>query len=303
MRNRPDLYAEITASICAALEAGVVPWQRPWRGATDHRNGHSGRAYCGCNVLLLNIVAATRAYTDLRWLTYRQAQLAGGNVRRGERGTTVVFWSVTRKARADGVERTRPILRSYTVFNVAQCDGLALAPPVPSLVPDENEVSERVTRIVGALSADGCPALHGGDVAAYHAVRDLIVMPPARVFASESGYSSTLLHEAIHATGHPKRLARYFDGRFGSAAYAFEELVAEMGSAYLCAAVGVGGQGLQHPAYIASWLRVLRGDHYAIFTAAREAEKAADWLLVRAGLGDDEGVLNEEDANAEAMAV
>ena len=300
MQRRPDLYAEITTSICAALEAGVVPWQRPWKGAGDHRNGHSGRLYCGCNVLLLNIVAVTRGYADLRWLTYRQAQLAGGNVRRGERGTTVVFWSVTRKADADGVERTRPILRSYVVFNVAQCDGLALAPPVPSLVPDVDEVSERVARIVGGLGADGCPALHGGDVAGYHPVRDVIVMPPARTFTSATAYHNVLLHEATHATGHAKRLARVFDGRFGSAAYAFEELVAEMGSAYLCAAVGVEGQGLQHPAYIASWLRVLRGDHYAVFTAAREAEKAADWLLVRAGLADDEDVLNQEDADAAA---
>lgn len=151
----------------------------------------------------------------------------------------------------------------------------------PEAAPD---YADAVGAIVAGLAADGCPVTEGGDVAGYMPRADRIIMPPAKTFATADAHAAVLLHEATHATGHAKRLARDLSGRFGDAAYAAEELIAEMGAAFLCGSLGVGTRGVQHPEYIADWLRVLRGDRYAIFTAAREAERAADWLRVRAGL-------------------
>ena len=281
-----DLYSQITETICAAIAAGVMPWVKPWTGSgasTDHHNAASGHAYRGLNVLLLNATAGVRGFRDPRWVTFRQALALGGAVRRGEGGTTVIFWSMI-KVTEDGAEKTRPVLRHYTVFNVAQCDGLDVAEPPPAPAP--SDYAGRLRAIVDGLAADGCPVVEGCDVAAYYPSADRIVMPAPGAFRTTDAHAEILLHEATHATGHAKRLARDFGGRFGSASYAFEELVAEMGSAFLCGALGVGAKGVQHPEYIADWLRVLRGDRYAIFTAAREAERAADWLLGHAGLGE-----------------
>ena len=295
-----DLYSRITETICAAIEAGTMPWVKPWTGSgpcADHHNAASGHAYRGLNVLLLNATAAARGHRDPRWVTFRQALALGGAVRRGESGTTVIFWSMV-KAKEEGVERVRPLLRHYTVFNVAQCDGLDVAEPLPAPAP--SDYAGRLRAIVDGLAADGCPVVEGIDRAAYSPSADRIVMPAPGAFRTSGAHAEILLHEATHATGHAKRLARDFGGRFGSASYAFEELVAHMGSAFLCGALAVGTQGVQHPEYIADWLRVLRGDRYAIFTAAREAERAAGWLLSRAGLAVDEDVSDEADVAAAA---
>lgn len=281
-----DLYSQITETICAAIEAGTMPWVKPWTGSgagSDHHNAASGHQYRGINVLLLNARAVVAGYTDPRWVTFRQALALGGAVRRGESGTTVIFWSMVRVTE-DGAEKTRPVLRHYTVFNVAQCDGLDVS-DLPPAAPGP-DYAGRLRAIVDGLAADGCPVVEGCEVAAYLPGADRIVMPAPGAFRTSDAHAEILLHEAAHATGHPKRLARDFGGRFGGASYAFEELVAEMGSAFLCGALGVGTMGVQHPEYIADWLRVLRGDRYAIFTAAREAERAADWLLGHAGLAE-----------------
>lgn len=281
-----DLYSRITETICAAIEAGAMPWVKPWTGSgfsADHHNAASGHAYRGLNVLLLNATAAARSYRDPRWVTFRQALALGGAVRRGESGTTVIFWSMVR-VKEEGVERVRPLLRHYTVFNVAQCDGLDVAEPPPAPAP--SDYAGRLRAIVDGLAADGCPVVEGSDVACYYPGADRIVMPSPGAFRTSDAHAEILLHEATHATGHAKRLARTFGERFGGASYAFEELVAHMGSAFLCGCLGVGTRGVQHPEYIADWLRVLRGDRYAIFTAAREAERAAGWLLSHAGLGE-----------------
>ncbi|HDD53391.1 MAG TPA: hypothetical protein ENF32_04920 [Thermosulfidibacter takaii] len=166
-------------------------------------------------------------------------------------------------------------MRYYTVFNVEQCEGLSLKGEEP-IQDTEFQPYELAERILSLPTVK-----YGGDRAYYDPVRDWIVLPPREAFRSSDVFYSVALHETTHWTGHETRLARQFGQRFGDLAYAFEELVAEMGSAFLCAQVGVGLDGLQHPEYVASWLRVLKGDKRAIFTAAREAQKASDWLLER----------------------
>jgi len=282
-----DLYQLVTDKIVAALEAGTPPWVRPWHTHTDPLpiNAETHRTYRGVNFLTLAIEAQYRGYTRSCWLTYRQAAALGAQVRRGEHGVPVVFWKLRKvdaKAETepwprddDLSERVIPLLRHYTVFNVAQIDGLPpeMAEPVPS-VPTwtGDEMAERV------VSDSGADIRHGGSKAFYHPAGDYIQIPPRAAFAHPAGYYGTALHELVHWTAHPSRLARSLSGRFGDDAYAVEELIAELGSAFLCAHLRVDGQ-LQHASYISNWLRVLRSDKRAVFVASTKAQNAADFLL------------------------
>jgi antirestriction protein ArdC len=303
--TRRDLYEEVTETIASALEAGVAPWVKPWKVTRDAsglpadwpRNGASGRPYNGINVWLLFVASMAKGYTDPRWLTFNQAKNAGGSVRKGEKSTTVVFWKVLLKD-ADG-NTVSPkdakgradlkkvfFLRHFSLFNVDQCDDLDLSAMVTE-VPDADDLEAtrngNVETILAVLNADGCPVRRGGNRAFYSITEDAITLPKSDRFIDAGAEAATALHEAVHATGADSRLARQFGQRFGDDAYAFEELVAEMGSAYLCAAAGVDGT-LQHPEYLAHWAQVLRSDNRAIFTAAKSAAAASDWLLDRAGL-------------------
>jgi len=280
-----DLYAETTARIVAALEQGTAPWIKPWSTGIDTlpMNGATRRLYRGVNVLLLELEAATHGYPLHRWLSYRQALELGGQVRKGERGTTVVFWKLRKvDATAGGHhddnepelhERVIPLLRAYTVFNVAQVDGLP-----GGITATERPAWEPEARAAGLLADSGARIQHGGCKAYYQPGTDVIQLPAQAAFATAADYIATALHELVHWTSHPSRCNRQLGKRFGDDAYAMEELIAEAGSAFLCAHCRVDGQ-LQHASYISNWLRVLRGDTRAIFVATTKAQQAADFIL------------------------
>jgi antirestriction protein ArdC len=282
MASQSDLYQSVTDRIIAALEAGTAPWVKPWRndgsgGALPH-NAVTRRGYHGINVALLWMEEHARGYSSPQWLTFKQAADAGGHVRKGEKGTQIVFWQFRAlKDRETGEDRRVPMLKTYYVFNVAQCEDVELpsAKPRPVIGP---------TEIDALIAKTGADITHGGDRACYIPSRDAINMPNRAAFRSLEHYHGTLLHELTHWTAHAERCARDLSGRFGSQAYAAEELIAEMGSAFLCARLGVPHEQLQHADYLANWLQVLRDDNRAIFTAAKAAQTAADYVLQACGL-------------------
>lgn len=314
---RVDLYEEVTAKIIGQLEAGRIPWVQPWGQPTGSgsggpglapsvaptvalpRNAVTGRPYSGINVLLLWAQVIECSWPSQGWLTFRQAIMAGGNVRKGEHGTCIVFADrftpepEKQRARDSGEEaRAVAFLKRFTVFNVAQCEGLGrkgaggegsggegsggdLAPdPVPLPECEVVPVAEAV------IAASGVDFRIGGAKAFYSPGQDFVQVPPQPAFFDTINYYRTCLHELTHATGHASRLDRKLVNAFGSKDYAREELVAEMGSAFLCAALGVVPT-VRHADYIGSWLEVLREDNRAIFRAASAASKAAEWLLER----------------------
>lgn len=277
-----DLYQSVTNQIIAALEAGTPPWVCPWQaGAGDlaPANLASGRPYRGINVLLLNLRAMSCGYGVNRWMTFQQACSLGASVRKGEHGTPIVFFKMHEVGAGDAqvtVDRkVVPLLRSFTVFNAAQIDHLPEAlQPAPQAAPDWNacDVAELI------LNASQAQIRHGGARAFYAPALDVIQLPERSAFASAADYYGTALHELTHWTGHPQRCNRVLSSRAHIEAYAFEELVAEIGSAFLTNYCGLPGQ-LQHASYIDSWLQALRSDKRLIFTAASQAQKAADYLL------------------------
>jgi len=314
--NRASLYDEVTARIISELEAGRVPWVQPWgktgTGPGLPRNALTARSYSGVNILILWSAVIEQGWPSQSWLTFRQAIEAGGCVRKGERGTTVVyadrFTPEAEKARAietggDGEgegallrgsnapRAAIPFLKRFTVFNVAQCEGLR-----PGLAADPAPLPERqiVPVAESVIAASGVDFIVRGDRAFYVPSLDVVQVPPQPAFFEQINYYRTCLHELTHATGHPSRLARNLTNSFGSKDYAREELIAEMGSAFLCAALGIEPT-VRHADYLASWLEVLREDlsedaavrgtgaprGRAIFRAASAASKAADWLLAR----------------------
>jgi antirestriction protein ArdC len=281
-----DLYAEVTDRIVGAIERGVRPWCRPWTsgqtaaGMVPRR--HTGEAYRGVNVLLLWAAARERGYTAQTWMTFRQAQAEGGQVRKGEKGTTVVFAGQFTPAVGtnDGSDNDAPTrqarayLRSYTVFNVEQVDGL---PSPPASKPVEAPKVDGAAQ--GFIARTGATVHHGGDRAFYAPGPDKVQVPHSRQFCDAAAYLGTVTHELVHWTGHPGRLARQFGQRFDDQAYAIEELVAELGAAFVCARLNVSAEPREdHAAYLAEWLAVLKADKRAVFTAASHAQRAADYL-------------------------
>ncbi len=280
-----DLYQNVTDKIIAALEAGTPPWIRPWRVDADTGlpvNGGTQRPYQGINIVLLTMEAMVQGYARNRWLTYRQAAALGGQVRAGSTGATVVFYKLSEFPDKDDTaapKRVVPILRSFTVFNLDQIDGLPahLSQPVRPPVWDAQDTAEKL------LAASGADIRYrAGARAYYHPPLDYIVLPPRGSFSNATGYYATALHELSHWSGAASRLNRDLRGRFGDSAYAAEELIAEMSSAFLCAHLGIASR-LQHAAYISSWLRLLRSDKRAVFTAAAKAQQAADFVLKATG--------------------
>lgn len=283
-----DIYQRVTDQIVAELEKGVCPWLKPWNA--EHAAERitrplraNGIAYRGINVLMLWASAVEKGFAAPLWLTYKQAQELGGQVRKGERGSPVVYANtVTRseKDEATGEETERDIhfMKGYTVFNAEQVEGLpthfyALQEPVLDPVA-RIEPAERFFASVGAQ------VTHGGDRACYSVALDRVQMPPFEAFRDAESYYATLAHELTHWTRHPSRLDRDFGRkRWGDAGYAMEELVAELGAAFVCADLALTPElRADHAAYIASWLDVLKGDKRAIFSAAAHAQKAADFL-------------------------
>lgn len=284
--NPSSLYAEVTNRIIAELEKGCVPWVQPWdrtpAAAGLPRNAGTGRAYSGINILILWGALIERGYRGQAWLTYRQAEALGGHVRKGEQGTTVCYAdrftpkAEQERAASDGdVARQIAFLKRFTVFNTDQCEGLpetllGIVPPLP-----EREI---VPQAEALIEATGATIAIGGDRAFYAPAADFVQLPFQQLYHHQIDWYRTAFHELGHWTGHASRLARDLDGRFGDAFYAREELVAEMTSAFVCATLSIQPT-VRHADYIGAWLDVLRDDPHAIFRAASQASKAADWLL------------------------
>ncbi len=283
--QRGDIYSEITAKIIAQIEAGVLPWVQPWAGGPAlslPKNANTKKSYSGVNILLLWDALFARGFERNQWLTFKQALALGGAVRKGETGTTAVYADsfVPKKeqeaASASGEDARRvAFLKRFTLFNIAQCDGLPadlFAPVGPVSDVDPLPVAESL------LVASGATIERGGEQAYYNTGEDFIRIPEQSSFFAPINFYRTALHELTHWTGHKSRLARDFTGRFGGEAYAREELVAELGSAFLCASLGIVPT-VRHADYIGNWLAVLKNDSRAIVSAASHASKASDFLL------------------------
>jgi antirestriction protein ArdC len=246
------------------------------------KNAATGRRYSGINILILWDAVIEGGFSGQNWLTFRQALALGGHVRKGERGTTVVYADrftpddERQRAARDGDEPAAiPFLKRFTVFNADQCDGLPEELTTTAPAREESSILPEVEALIAATGAD---FRIRGDRAFYDPVGDFIQVPPPAAFFEPINWHRTACHELAHWTGHPSRLARDFSGRFGSQAYAREELVAELAGAFLCASLGVSPT-VRHADYIGSWLDVLREDDRAIVRAASAASKAADYLL------------------------
>lgn len=288
--TKPSPADLIAQAIIAKLEIGVRPWVKPWRPGFGGRPLRAtGEPYRGINCFWLWLVADSAGYGSRTWMTYRQAQALGGQVREGERSQLAIFYksyskTVDSTVIGDTTDELRRVLRSYAVFNGDQIDGLPerFGPSPLSIVPPSDALPERARRFVEALPA--IVHVHG-DRAFYDRIADSITMPPIEQFSSRAYWASTLAHEAGHWTGHPDRLDRQFGKKFGDDAYAFEELCAEMTSALLGAELALPTTHLDdHASYIGSWLRVLKRDSRTVMTAAAKAEAAAGFLLRATGL-------------------
>jgi antirestriction protein ArdC len=261
-----NLYDSVTAQIVAELEKGAAPWVKPWKadGTADH-NHVSKKAYRGINRLLLGMSAMAQGFASPAWATYKQWQELGAQVSKGSKGTAIVFFKpVAGKQNAETGEKETGycVIRGYTVFNATQTNLPVSAPIVPENAFSPVEQCEQFIARTGALIS------HGGDAAFYAPSQDRIQLPNKASFNSVSSYYATAFHELTHWTGAKSRLDRDLDkGRFGNPAYAFEELVAEMGAAFLSADHGIQGE-LRHAGYIEHWLRACRADNKAIFKAA-----------------------------------
>jgi antirestriction protein ArdC len=286
--GRASLFDEITDKIIAELEAGRVPWVQPWGTAAAKatlampKNAATSRQYGGINILILWGSVIEKEFTGQSWLTFRQALTLGGHVRKGERGTTVVYADrfvpadEKRRARETGEEaQAVPFLKRFTVFNTDQCDGLpadiatTAPPPLPAMIEPTVEA---------LINATGIDFRIGGNRAFYAPTEDYVQVPPPAAYFEPINWHRTALHELSHASGHKLRLNRDLSGTYGTKKYAFEELIAELGAAFSCASLGIVPT-VRHADYIGAWLEVLREDNRAIVRAASQATKAADYLL------------------------
>lgn len=287
MTQRADIYTRVTNKIIADLEQGQLTWHKPWQAG--HLEGracipvrHNGEVYQGINVLLLWSAAVNNGYRHNQWMTYKQAHELGGQVRKGEKGEQVVYANqLLRKEENDQGEAQDivvPYMKAYTVFNVEQIDGL---PERYTVAPEPiNPDIQRDDRLEEFFAATGAEIRHGGSQAYYSVTNDYVQMPPIECFKDAPGYYAVLAHELTHWTRHESRLNRDFGRkRYGDEGYAREELVAELGAAFLCADLGLSLEPRSdHAAYIQSWLQVLKNDKRAIFNAASHAQKAVAFL-------------------------
>ena len=286
--DRPTLYQEVTDKIIAELEAGRMPWVQPWGRPGINaslglpQNAATGRKYSGINILILWSAVVERGFTGQSWLTFRQALALGAHVRKSEKGTTVVYadrfvpdGERTRAEEAGEEPEAIPFLKRFTVFNTDQCADLstdvsAAAPPAP-----ENLILPQAEALIHATGAD---LRIGGDRAFFSPADDYIQLPPPAAYFEPINWHRTVFHELGHWSGHAARLNRDLSGRYGSPAYSREELVAEMASAFVCAALSIAPT-VRHADYLGAWLEVLREDNRTIIRAASAASKAADYVL------------------------
>ncbi len=284
-----DVYGIVTEKIINLLEQGVVPWRRPWTSTGLPRNLVSKKPYRGINHFLLS----ASKYVSPFWLTMRQANELAGHVRRGEESTVVVFWKVDEVQNAgklddeetDAKTRRRIVLRYYRVWNLEQCQlPQAVLDKLPMIETHEHAPIEAAERIVAGMPNP--PEIqHAGSKAFYSVISDRVTVPPRNLFTSGEEYAASLLHELAHASGAAKRLNRpsiTAAAPFGSAVYSQEELIAEMGAAFLCAEAGISPAVIDNQAaYVAGWLTKLRDDRKLLVHAAAQAQHAADFILGR----------------------
>ncbi len=285
--ERQDIYTRITGVIVASLEQGVRPWMKPWSGENAAARisrplRHNGAPYSGINILVLWLASLEHGFSSPNWMTFKQAVDLNAHVRKGEKGSLVVYASTFSRTEKDGegqeVEREIPFLKGYTVFNVEQIEGLPAhyyAKPEPKFSP-----VERIDRAEAFFAATHADIRFRGGKAYYAQEADYIQMPPIESFRDAESYYATLAHETTHWTKHPSRIERDFGRKsWGDEGYAREELVAELGAAFLCADLELTPEVREdHAAYIATWLTVLKNDNRAIFQAAAHAQRAVDYL-------------------------
>ena len=277
-----QIYQMITDRILELLENGVIPWRKPWKGGASEElpaNLVSKKTYRGINIFLLSAMGFSSRY----WLSYKQAQEKGGQVRKGEKGTPVIFWKTSEvDDKETGKKKQIPVLRYYTVFNLDQVDGIER--PSGDEIPETFDFNpiEEAEKIIGAMPKR--PEIqHGQPRACYRPSTDTVNMPRQETFEQPEEYYSTLFHELTHATGHESRLGRRNSGEirtFGDVEYSKEELIAEMGAAYLCGFAGIERATIENSAaYLAGWIKTLKGDSKLAVCAAANAQKAADFIL------------------------
>jgi antirestriction protein ArdC len=274
------IYKTVTDQIIAELEKGAAPWVKPWHadaasGGADH-NIVSGAAYRGVNRLITGMASLAAGYTAPQWATYNQWQERGAQVLKGNKGTSICFYKPvagTVDAATGELTNGYAVLKTFSVFNIEQTDAER---PAPAAIPDA-AAFDTSAACEATIASTGAIIRHGGDAAFYMPSQDAIQLPYKASFNSAATYYATAMHELTHWTGAKHRLARDHSGRFGNPAYAFEELVAEIGAAYLCADHGIAGE-LRHAGYIGHWLKACRDDETAIFKAAAMAQKAADFI-------------------------
>lgn len=292
MSNRHDIYASVTAQIVAAIEAGAGQWRMPWHHAgapTMRPTSAAGRRYTGINRVILWATAENLGFSSGVWATYQQWKQHGAQVRRGETGTHVVLWKKSEKPGAEGGEvihgqgegRQRFFATSFCLFNQDQVDGLedGVVKAVAPIKPD-------IAAARSFLESLDVPVVYGRYDAHYSPVDDAVFMPYREAFDSDADLISTLAHEMVHATGHASRIGRetLCDYHKDRAIRAREELVADLGAAMIMADLGLAASPRpDHAAYLASWLTLLKHDPRAIFTAAAQAQVAADWIHAHAG--------------------
>ena len=288
-----NIYQTVTARIIESLKAGIIPWSKPWegnsKGSAFPSNYRTGAPYRGINILLLR----GAPYASNYWLTFKQTQELGGTVRKGEKGTQIVFWkkldretneskpAPPTKSKGEAEDGARFMSRTYTVFNVEQCDGLTtLAPVIDRPRIDTDDLCENIVS-----GWESRPTLHLDNEhegrAFYRPGSDAIHMPTRNRFVDTPHYYSTLFHELIHSTGHESRLARPFGAHFGDDQYSKEELIAETGAAFLATIAGINTDDAERntTAYLQNWIKALEGDNRLMITAAAAAQKAVDFIL------------------------
>jgi len=287
MNGKPDVYSQVTNKIIADLERGSLTWLQPWQAG--HAAGEisrplrvGGKPYRGINIVMLWASAMEKGFSCPIWLTYKQAVELGGQVRKGEKGSLVVYANTFTRIETDdkgeNIETEVPFMKGYTVFNAEQVDNLPTHFYARSHAA-RHEIS-RQEAVERFFAATGGTIRHGGNQAFYSPSNDVVQMPQMEAFRDAESYYATLAHEMTHWTRHETRLKRDFGRkRFGDEGYAMEELVAEIGAAFLCADLGITPETREdHAAYIASWLKVLKQDKRAIFTAASHAQRAIEHL-------------------------
>lgn len=283
----PKPYQVITDRIIEMLEQGVVPWHRPWSKVADPKNLNSGKSYRGINTFMLSAASATYGHTSPYWITFKQAKDRGGNIRKGEKGMPIIFYKLLEfdKSDEDNSDDDQelnkiPMIRYSTVFNVEQCDGIDY--PTPEILNQDFDPIQACEEIVQTMPRPPT-ILHGGARAVYSPAKDRITLPPKNLFEKPEEYYCTLFHELVHSTGHETRLKRHEiqkPSSFGTSAYAREELVAEMGAAFLCSKAWIDSQVIENSAsYINGWIKRLKQDQKLLISAASQAQKAADYIV------------------------